>query len=138
MCMLGWRGTFAKIVQNAIRKMKEEYHCNPKDIICCFCPSIRKCHFEVDQDVAEKCQELFVSTGRMSEIIELGEIKEGKQKYLIDTLLINQILLQEEGILEENIIDCEICSVCHADKIHSRRADGENFGLACSLIERIY
>lgn len=137
MYMHGWRGTFAKIAQNTIQKMKTEYHCQASDILCCFCPSIRKCHFEVEKDVAEKCQELFASTGRMSEIMTLGEIKEGKQKYFIDTVLINKILLQEEGIISENIIDCGICSVCHVDKIHSRRADGENFGLGCSLIERM-
>ncbi len=135
--MLGWRGTFGKIAKNAIQEMKIKYHCHPSDIICCFCPSIRNCHFEVEQDVAEKCQELFATTNKMSEIMKMGEIKEGKQKYLIDTVLINKILLQEEGVLLENIVDCGICSVCHNDKIHSRRADGVNFGLGCSLIERM-
>ena len=133
--MHGWRGTFAKIASKAIRKMKEEFHSNPQDIICCLCPSIRKCHFEVDEDVANQCKEIFSSTGRINEIMEKGEIKDGKQKYYIDTILINRILLQEEGILEENIVDSGICSVCHSDKIHSRRAHGVNFGLGCSLIE---
>lgn len=116
--------------------MKEVFDSNPKDIICCFCPSIRKCHFEVDEDVASQCKDIFEFTGRINEIIELGDFKEGKQKYNIDTILINRILLEQEGILEENIIDSGICSVCHSDKIHSRRAHGLNFGLACSLIER--
>jgi len=109
---------------------------NPQDIICCFCPSIRKCHFEVDEDVAIQCKELFSYTGRMDEIMQKGAIKEGKQKYHIDTILINRILLQEEDILENNILDCEICSVCHSDKIHSRRVEGIDFGLGCSIIER--
>lgn len=132
----GWRGTFSKIVSNAIQKMKEEFNSNPEDIICCFCPSIRKCHFEVDEDVANQCKEIFSFSKRMNEIMEKGEIKEGKQKYYIDTVLINKILLKEEGILEKNIVDSGICSICHSDKIHSRRAEGINFGLGCSLIER--
>ena len=33
--------------------MVKEFGCNPKDIICCICPSIRKCHFEVDTDVKD-------------------------------------------------------------------------------------
>ena len=36
----GWRGTFGKIVQNAILKMQEEYGCDIKNIISCLCPSI--------------------------------------------------------------------------------------------------
>lgn len=114
--------------------MKEVYGCLPKDILCFFCPSIRMCHFEVEDDVAKKCTELFESTGRMSEIMKIGEIRDGKQKYLIDTVLINKMLLQEEGILPENIVDCGICSICNSDKIHSRRAEGLDFGLGCSLI----
>lgn len=131
----GWRGTFGKIAKNAIRKMKEEFDCNPKDIICCFCPSIRKCHFEVDTDVANECIKIFENTGRLDEIIQEGLIKNGKQKYYIDTLLINKILLIEEGILENNIFDSEICSVCSCDKVHSRRAEGDDFELGCALIQ---
>lgn len=133
--MRGWRGTFEKIASNAIQKMKKEFNSNPGDIICCLCPSIRKCHFEVDEDVANKCREIFNYTGKLDEIILIGEKKEGKQKYYIDTIIINKILLLEQGILPENIVDSGICSVCHSDKIHSRRADGVNFGLGCSLIE---
>ena len=132
----GWRGTFEKIVKNAIIKIKEEYNSNPEDIICCFCPSIRKCHFEVDEDVKEECKRIFESTKEIDEIIYKGDIKEGKQKYYIDTILINKILLKEEGILEKNIIDSEICSMCNSDEIHSRRAEGLNFGLGAALIER--
>lgn len=130
----GWRGTFDKIVQNAIVKMKKEYESNPKDIICCFCPCIRKCHFEVDEDVAKKCEEIFGYFGNLNEIIVKGELKENKQKYYIDTVLINKILLKNEGVLEKNIVDSNICSVCSKDKIHSRRAEGEDFELGCALI----
>ena len=133
----GWRGTFGMITKNAILKMKEEYKCNPKDIICCFCPSIRKCHFEVDEDMAEECKKIFQYTGKVNEIVEKGPMKDGKQKYYIDTVLINKLLLLEEGIISENIIDSGICSFCHADKIHSRRADGLEFGLGTALIEKI-
>ena len=132
----GWRGTFGKIVQNAILKMQEEYGCDIKNIISCLCPSIRKCHFEVDCDVAELCIKIFEYTGRLEEIIEKGEIKEGKQKFYIDTVLINKILLEEIGVVEENIVDSEICSVCNSNKIHSRRADGLNFGLGMAIIQK--
>ena len=56
------------------------------------------------------------------------------KKYFIDTVLINKILFIELGIKEENIIDCEICSVCNKDKIRSYRAEGKDFKLATAVI----
>ena len=43
-------------------------------------------------------------------------------------------MLEEKGILAENIFDSEICTFCASNKIHSRRADGENFGLGTTII----
>lgn len=130
----GWKGTFQKIAEKTVIKMINLYKCNPKDIIVCICPSIRKCHFEVENDVKELCEEIFGFTSRLEDIIEVGEIKYGKTKYMIDTVLINKILLLECGIKENNIIDCGICSVCNQDKIHSARAEGENFKRATAII----
>ena len=130
----GWRGTFDKIAKNAVEKMKKEFNSNPENIEAYFCPSIRKCHFEVDEDVRELCEKAFEYTGKLDEIISKGEIKEGKQKYLIDTVLINTILLKESGVLDENIVDCGICSVCRSDIIHSRRVEGVKFNLNTALI----
>ena len=130
----GWRGTFKKIAQNTVRKMKREYKSNPENIIVCICPSIRTCHFEVEDDVKIECESIFEYTGKLKEIIKIGEIKEGKQKYFIDTVLITKILLEEEGIKPENIYDSNICSVCASEKVHSRRADGVDYGLGTAII----
>lgn len=130
----GWKGTFQKIAEKTVVKMIDCYKCNPGDIICCICPSIRKCHFEVDEDVKDLCSEIFGFTGRLEEIIEVGEIKDGKAKYMIDTVLINKILLQELGLKEANIVDCGICSVCNEDKVHSARAEGSGFKRATAII----
>ncbi len=130
----GWKGTFQKIAEKTVAKMISHYQCKPSDIICCICPSIRKCHFEVDEDVKDLCAEIFSFTNRLEEIIEVGEIKEGKTKYMIDTVLINKILLQDLGLKESNIIDCRICSVCNQDKIHSARVEGEGFKRATAII----
>lgn len=130
----GWRGTFKKIGEVAIKKMKEEYNCNPEDIEVYICPSIRKCHFEVDEDVKVECEEIFGFTNRINDIIEKGEVKDEKQKYFIDTILINKLLFLAQGIKESNIYDCDICSVCNSDKIRSYRAEGKDFKLATSII----
>ena len=117
----GWRGTFQKIAEKTVVKMINNYNCNPKDIMCFICPSIRKCHFEVDEDVKQLCEEIFSFTNRTNEFIEKS-LDNNSKKYYIDTVLINKILLEELGVKKENIIDCNICSVCNKDKIVSYRA----------------
>ena len=130
----GWRGTFKKIIENAVIKMINDYNCNPNDIIACFCPSIRQCHFEVEEDVKNECEEIFSYTGKLEEIIKLGRVEENKQKYNINTVLINKILMESLGIKKENIIDCNICSMCNSDYINSYRAQKESFKLSTAII----
>mgnify|MGYP002705831834 CR=1 FL=1 len=79
-------------------------------------------------------EDIFSFTDRTSEIIATGKIVNGEQKYFIDTVLINKILLEEIGIKKENIIDSEICSVCNKDKISSYRVEGKDFKLATAII----
>lgn len=130
----GWRGTFQKIAQKAVKKMQIEYGTKPKDIICCMSPSIAKCCFEVEEDVKNKCEEIFFNTGRIQEIILDGGYKNGAKKYYIDTILINKIMLEEIGLQPTNIISSDICSLCNHEQIHSKRAEGENYGTSTMLI----
>ena len=125
----GWKGTLKEISVKTVKKMVEEFGCNPKDIIVCIAPSIRKCHFEVSEDVYE----LFYNQFKKLRSIE-SFITEKNGKWYIDTVKINKIILKQVGILEENIEDSEICSVCNKNIVHSYRAEGENYGLATCLI----
>lgn len=128
----GWRGTLQRISVKTVEKMKKEFGCNPQDIICCIAPSIRKCHFEVEEDVKEMFSVEFKDLAEISQIIE--ETIPNK-KWNIDTVIINKVILKNAGLRDENIIDSGICSVCNSDIIHSFRAEGENYGLNTALIE---
>lgn len=128
----GWKGTLQRISTKTIKKMKGEFNCNPKDIICCICPSIRRCHFEVDEDVKNLFQKEFQDIEKIDEIIEETKLN---QKWNIDTVEINQILLQKEGLQPENIIDSKICSMCNSNLIHSYRVEKDKYGLNTALIE---
>ena len=140
----GWRGTLQRIIVNAIDKMVNEFDCDPKDIICCICPSIRKCHFEVEREVKEEFEKEFKDligknyvekqntlTIKIEDIIEETTANE---KWNIDTVLINKILMQDKGLTPENIIDSGICSVCNSDQIHSYRVEKEKYRLETALI----
>ena len=130
----GWRGTYKKIGEKAVVKMINNYGCKSEDIWCFINPSIRMDHFEVDEDVMELGKEIFSYTNRTDEFIKKGRVFESKQKYNIDTVLINRILLENLGLKPEKIIDCEICSYCNNDKVASARADGKGYMRAISVI----
>lgn len=130
----GWKGTLQRISVKTVQEMMEEFECDPKDIICCICPSIRKCHFEVDKDVKDKFEKEFQNLQNLNEIIEE---KMQNKKWNIDTVLINKVILEKAGLKKENIIDSGICSVCHSDLIHSYRVEKEGYGLNTALIEMI-
>ena len=128
----GWRGTLQRISVNAVNKMKNEFGCNLQDIICCICPSIRKCHFEVHEDVKEPYYNEFKN---LKEINDLIVPIPNENKGAIDTVEINKIILKQAGLKEKNIIDCGICSVCNSDLIHSYRVEKQVYGLGTAIIE---
>ena len=144
----GWKGTLQRISIKTIQKMIKEFGSNPQDIICCICPSIRKCHFEVDKDVKDMFEKEFddlknatfidIEEENQEKIIQVTDFIEEKienTKWNIDTVLINKILLQKEGLKPENIIDSGICSVCHSDIIHSYRIEKKDYNTETAVIE---
>lgn len=127
----GWKGTLNRILRNAINKMVEIYGSETKDLIVCIGPSILKCCFEVDKDVVDMFNNNFTN---IEDTISLGEIKDGKQKYYIDTVEINRRELLDLGVSRDNIIVSNICTKCFNDKYHSYRAHGMDSGRNVSLI----
>lgn len=129
----GWKGTLQRISIKTVEKMIEEFACKKEDIIVCICPSIRKCHFEVDKNVKDMFLEEFKELGKEN-LKEIIEEKISNRKWNIDTVLINKIILKNIGIKEENIIDSKICTMCNPKSLHSYRAEKENYGLNTALI----
>jgi polyphenol oxidase len=129
----GWKGTVKEIGKKAVIKMIKEYNSNPSDIIVCFGPCIKQCHFEVKEDVKKIFEDKFKNLISMNnDIIKISTVEEGK--YYIDTTLINKLILKQVGILEKNIVDSGICTVCNSKYIHSFRNDRENAGRNIALI----
>lgn len=130
----GWRGTIQRISVKTVQKMVNKFNCKPENIICCICPSIRKCHFEVENDVKEIFEKEFKDL-KIEQNNDIMEKQKDKEKWNIDTVLINKILLKQERLKQENIIDSGICSVCNSDLIHSYRVERQGYGLATALIK---
>lgn len=111
--------------------MTKEFKCNPENIIVCICPSIRRCCFEVEKDVKDMFEEKFSFLENINKFIINGY---NENKFYVDTVGINNCLLQAKGIKKENIYDSGICSVCNSDLVHSYRAEKENFRLSAAII----
>ncbi len=144
----GWKGTLQRISVKTVQKMIKEFGSNPQDIICCICPSIRKCHFEVEKDVKDMFQNEFqdlenakfidIEDEKKEKTINLADFIEEKienTKWNIDTVLINKIILQNEGLKPDNMIDSGICSVCNSDIIHSYRIEKKEYNTETAIIE---
>ena len=128
----GWRGTYQRIIENGIKIMIEKFNSKPEDIIICSCPSIRGCHFEVDEDVKNMFEKRFEFLNL--EFIKKGRIENKVQKYNIDTIKLNTRLLTDLGISVDNIIDSGLCTVCNKEKLNSYRIDGQKFKLSTAII----
>lgn len=120
----GWRGTVAKIGKVAVEKMVNEFECKPENIIACIGPTIRDCHFEVEDDVMK----LFKKSFNDDSIIKKANIVDGKQKYYINTVKANKNMLKDCGLIEENIVDSGLCTVCNNELFHSYRSQKQNAG----------
>lgn len=127
----GWRGTYQRIIEKTIDKMISEFGSNAEDIIICICPSIRRCCFEVDKDVKDMFQDKFSFLENLDKFIVNGYIE---NKFYIDTVGMNNQLLEHKGIKRENIYDSGVCSVCNSDLVHSYRVEKNEFKLGTAII----
>lgn len=107
----GWKGTLEGITENTIKVMKESFSSNTKDIQAYIYPSIRKCHFEVEEDVYSLFKNKIDNIDKYTTIKDI--------KYYIDLQSIIKDKLINIGI--NNIIDTNICTYCNHDIYHSYR-----------------
>lgn len=118
----GWRGTQQQIVVKTVKKMEQEFHSNPKDIIAGVAPSIGKCCYEVDWGVAQHFKDIPNSYEKKGE------------KYMLDLPYINKIQLLNIGVKRENIELSNICTSCDVKNYFSYRKENGCSGRFMSLI----
>ena len=107
----GWRGVVKNIAGSLIEKMTNEYQAKPEDIVVYIGPHLKKCHFEVKQDVKDQFEDYpnFI-------IVDNNRI-------MIDLLGIIKKQLTEAGVNESNINTSDLCTYCEEDRYFSYRRD---------------
>ncbi len=118
----GWKGTQQQIASKTVEKMQKEFDCNPKDIRAGVAPSIGKCCYEVDWNVAKHF-----------ETIENAYDNKG-EKQMLDLPHINKVQLLEAGLLKEYIEMSDACTACEVDDYFSYRKEGGCSGRFMSMI----
>ena len=113
----GWRGTVQKIGSVTVRKMTEEYGCDPRDILAAVGPSICQECYEVSEDVIDRVKDAFDRK-------HWDRLFYGKAdgKYQLNLWEANRIVFLESGIQPEHISMPELCTCCNPEFLFSHRA----------------
>jgi len=108
----GWRGTAAEILRTTIKIMQERFDSLPEDILIALGPGIRRCCYDVGEEVKEAVCE---ATGKGDYYCR----RDGR--YFIDLSSANRIQALSIGIPEQNIWQSQECTFCNPARFHSYR-----------------
>jgi len=119
----GWRGAAARIAQNTVYRLVEEYRVSPSDLVAVIGPHNAACCYEVGEDVVEV-------VGDPESIVRRPDWP----KPHFDQALANQRQLRQAGIPEKQIIVSNLCTHCRSDLFFSYRREGGRAGRLLSII----
>ena len=118
----GWKGTKQKILLKTVIKMRKHFNSKPKDILAGIAPSIGKCCYEVDWNVAQNFQKID------------NAYTQNNKKYMLDLPHINKLQLLNAGLEEKNIELSHICTACEVKSYFSYRKEAGCSGRFISMI----
>lgn len=123
----GWRGTALKLVKKTIKKLEHFYATDPENLYAFIGPSIGACCYKVGRDVFDNFH--FLGKNRQD---FFGKLK--GDRYMMDIKSINAFMLEQSGVLQENIEVANFCTCCEEKLFHSYRRDAETSGRNISFI----
>jgi len=109
----GWKGSVQNIVGKCLRRMIDDYGCDPENM-----------HVEVSPSLGPCCAEFSDPYNELPSNLH-GFIDKNNH---VDFWKATKKQCTNEGILESNINVAEICTVCNVDKYFSYRADKNKEG----------
>jgi len=114
----GWRSTQKHILKKALELMQKYYQTKPSDLKVSFGPALRSCHYEVGKEFLESFPD---------------DVEKRDGKFYFDLVNANRAQLIKEGVKEDHIYDCQVCTYCDTN-CFSHRKEGENAGRMLSLM----
>lgn len=114
----GWKGTRREIAYKTILRMKDEFGCNPQDILAVLGPSIQKCCYQVGEEFRQYFPDDLIDRGGNLYVNVAGN---------------NHRQLIKAGLKEEHIHNTGICTCCDQSYFSYRR-NGYMAGRMISLM----
>ncbi|MBO8158584.1 peptidoglycan editing factor PgeF [Thermosyntropha sp.] len=122
----GWKGTALRIACKTVDKMADVFKSNPSDIEVFIGPGIKECCFKISPELAKQMKQEF------DDFDNIITDKEGSIYW--DLTETNRRLLVEYGIKPENIVICDLCTLCNENKFFSYRRDNGITGRMAAVI----
>ncbi len=116
----GWRGTVASIARNVVTALKDNYSSKPEDIKAVIGPGIAGDCYQVDDKTIQEFRD--------ADFPDSVYTPDGSGHFLLDNLKANLFVLEQAGVLAENILSLELCTHCDRDLFYSHRRDGRARG----------
>jgi YfiH family protein len=105
----GWRGTVARIVEQGVARMGEEYGARPEDLVAAVGPSIGACCYAVGEEV---CSEFVAQFGYAEELFSRDDA--GVMR--LNLWEANRRQLVDAGVGEARISVVGECTACARDE----------------------
>ena len=125
----GWKGTVLHISQCAINVMVQDFKCRPESIRAAIGPAIGPDSFQVGEEVATRFKEAGFPVNDIWSFRGPGDGRPMSGGHHIDLFKANRWLLEQAGILSENIHECGIDTYTTEAFFSARRE-----GVACGRI----
>jgi len=139
----GWRGTVQRIAAKTLGRMQMEFGTRPRDVIAALGPAIGPCCYEVGSDVAKEFHSQFANAREWFDgsfdALAAGENDPNWLPWLtmrppghpppaptvqLDLIAANRaILVDDAGVLPENIHVSGYCTACRTDLFFSYRRE---------------
>lgn len=116
---VGWRGLYAGMVEKMVAAISNNFLSRPRDLIVGLGPMIRKCCYEVGDDVAFLFKE-FTVIRKNIKFLDLGRAIGSA--------------LRKAGVKKTQIEDPGFCTSCRPDLFYSYRREGQCTGRMLSVI----
>ena len=139
----GWRGTLERIVHKTIQEMAFAYQTDPKKLKAVIGPGISLENFEVGDEVYEAFEQAAFPMDKVAAQYPNAALKASAEerermaaegnvvqplKWHINLPLCNEMVLLHNGVKQENIQNCGICTYTHSDEFFSARKLGVESG----------
>lgn len=113
-------GTQGEICKKTVLCMRDDFGCDPANIVACLAPSIGPCCYELGPDATSQLREKLLYAGRF--------LRRTNGAEHLDLWAMNRYQLVSAGVREENIETPRLCSRCNPQFFYSHRRDGAKTG----------